>query len=327
MLSGRAAFLQAVASLTEPYKKRLSCLPDALCENAQELRLIAGGCPQLRVNNRSVVLQDWPSVTEQELAQCYISLCGHAVHSYQRELAQGYLTLSGGHRAGFAATAVYGGDGQLQSLREINAIVLRIAREYRGVADRLLRDAFNGGICGLLIAGAPASGKTTVLRDLAISLANGAVPGCDRVAVVDERGELSGFCRSCCVLSGYDKGDGLLMAVRNLSPQVILCDELGTEREVTAVLHALNSGVAVITTLHAGERAELVNRRAGRLLLESGAFKKVAILSEFPHPSSIREVFSVDDLVSHHGADPSGTQLLNWWDLSRRAVSTAHFGH
>ncbi|WMJ84246.1 hypothetical protein ACS3UN_08200 [Oscillospiraceae bacterium LTW-04] len=327
MFSGRAAFMQAVASLSDVYKKRLSHLPDALCENAQELRLIAGACPQLRVNNSSIVLRDWPPVTEQELAQCYISLCGQAVHSHQRELAQGYLTLVGGHRAGFAATAVYGSDGALMSLRGVNAIVLRIAREYRGVADRLLREAFGNGICGLLIAGAPASGKTTVLRDLAVSLAGGVVKGCDRVVVVDERGELSGFCHNCCVLSGYDKGDGLLMAVRNLSPQVILCDELGSEREVASVVHALNCGVSVITTIHAGSKTELANRQAGKLLFGSGAFNKVAILSEFPHPSSIREVFSVDDLASHHGAGPSGAQLHNWWDLSRRTVSATNFGN
>lgn len=327
MLSGRAAFMQAIASLSDIYKKKLSLLPDSLCENAQELRLISGACPQLRVNNSSIVLRDWTPVAEQELAQCYISLCGQAVHSHQRELAQGYLTLPGGHRAGFAATAVYGSDGTLMSLRGVNAIVLRIAREYRGVADRLLREVFSGGICGLLIAGAPASGKTTVLRDLAVSLASGAVKGCDRVVVVDERGELSGFCHNCCVLAGYDKGDGLLMAVRNLSPQVILCDELGSEQEVEAVVHALNCGVSVITTIHAGDRTELASRRAGKLLLGTGAFKKAAILSEFPHPSSIREVFSVDDLAAHNGADPSGAQLHNWWDLSRRTVSAANIGY
>ncbi|HWP52406.1 MAG TPA: ATPase, T2SS/T4P/T4SS family [Clostridia bacterium] len=327
MLSGRAAFMQAVASLSENYRKRLSALPDTLCENAQELRLIMGACPQLRVNNRALTLRDWLPITEQELSQCYVSLCGQAVHSHQRELAQGYLTLAGGHRAGFAATAVYGGDGALMSLRSVNAIVLRIAREYRGVADRLLHEAFSDGVCGLLIAGAPASGKTTVLRDLAVSLASGAVNGCDRVVVVDERGELSGFCHNCCVLSGYDKGDGLLMAVRNLSPQVILCDELGTQQEVAAVIHALNCGVSVITTIHAGDRQELTSRPAGKQLLGSGAFNKVAVLSEFPHPSSIREVYSVDDLAAHNGADPAGAQLLDWWDLSRRTVSTAHFGH
>lgn len=324
MLSGRAAFLQATASLSENVKTGLKNLSDELCNNAQELRLIEGSYPQIRAGNRNVVLRDLPPVTKQDLSQCYISLCGHAVHSHQRELAQGYITLVGGHRAGFAATAVYDNNGRLISLREINAIVLRVAREYRGVADELINKAFCLGMCGLLIAGAPASGKTTVLRDLATSLASNAVKGCNRVVVVDERGELSGFCDNCCVLSGYDKGDGLLIAVRNLSPQVILCDELGSKQEVEAVEHALNCGVAVITTIHASSRHELAARPAGRLLLQSGAFKKVAILSEFPHPSSIREVFSVDDMAANNGSGNDSAQLLNWWDLSRRKVSTAN---
>ncbi len=327
MLTGRAAFHQAVSSLSEDIKSRLAQLPDTLCENAQELRLIAGCPPQLRANNRSVMLRDWPPITEAQLSRCYIALCGQAVHSHQRELAQGYLTLPGGHRAGFAATAVYGSDGGLLSLRAVNAIVLRVAREYRGVADRLLREAFSDGLCGLLIAGPPASGKTTVLRDLAVLLANGAINGCNRVVVVDERGELGDFCRGCCVLSGYDKADGLLMAVRNLSPQVLLCDELGSQREAQAVAYALNCGVSVVTTLHAGTRDELIGRPAGRLLLDSGAFDKVAVLSEFPHPSSIREVFSVDDLASHHGAGPAGAQLLDWGNLARRTVPAARLGH
>lgn len=324
MLSGRAAFLQATASLSENVKKELKNLSLELCNNAQELRLIADSYPQIRAGNCNVVLRDLPLITKQELSQCYISLCGHAIHSHQRELAQGYITLEGGHRAGFAATAVYDNEGRLISLREINAIVLRIAREYRGVADELISKVFPFGICGLLIAGAPASGKTTVLRDMATSLANNAVKGCNRVVVVDERGELSGFCDNCCVLSGYDKGDGMLIAVRNLSPQVILCDELGSKREIEAVEHALNCGVAVITTIHASSRRELSARPAGRQLLQSGAFKNVAVLSEFPHPSSIREVFSVDDMAANSGISNDSTQLLNWWDLSRGKVSASN---
>lgn len=326
MLSGRAAFLQATASLSQTVKHGLGTLSDELCANAQELRLIAGAYPQIRANNRSIVLRELPRITAQELSQCYISLCGHAVHSHQRELAQGYITLEGGHRAGFSATAVYDNSGNLINLREINAIVLRIAREYRGVSNALITSAFQFGICGLLIAGAPASGKTTVLRDLAVSLAHNAVKGCDRVVVVDERGELSGFCDNCCVLSGYDKGDGLLIAVRNLSPQVILCDELGSQHEVDAVSHALNCGVAVITTIHAGSRQELISRPAGKRLLQSGAFNKVAVLSETPHPSSIREVFSVDDLLKANRADDDYAQLYNLRDFPRSRIPKAHIG-
>ncbi|MBS1382438.1 MAG: hypothetical protein HPZ89_09390, partial [Oscillospiraceae bacterium] len=128
-------------------------------------------------------------------------------------------------------------------------------------------------------------------------------------AVVDERGELSGFCDGCCVLRGYEKGAGMLLAIRSLAPQVILCDELGTLQDVEAVSQALHSGVAVVTTIHAGSREELLRREAGRRLLASGGFETVILLGESPHPGVIREVFSVDELIETSGIAFAGGQL------------------
>ena len=49
-----------------------------------------------------------------------------------------------------------------------------------------------------------------------------------RVAIVDERGELGGFDLGPCadILRGYPKETGLEVALRTLSPEVIVCDEL-----------------------------------------------------------------------------------------------------
>lgn len=121
------------------------------------------------------------------------------------EIAQGFLTLPGGHRAGFAATAVHDAAGRTVNLREINAIVLRIARAFPGAADSVIGQAFSQGVRGLLIAGAPSSGKTP-FAGTGTQACRGSDSAGDRVAVVDERGELSGFCDGCCVLRGYEKG-------------------------------------------------------------------------------------------------------------------------
>ena len=293
---------QAVSGLAPSLRERLLALPVELTAQAQELRLLAGRHPVLRSGNVSRCLQELPVVTAQELSQSLLTLSGQALQTHQAEIAQGFLTIPGGHRAGFAATAVYNGHGEAVNLREINAIVLRIARRFPGAADRLIGQAFSHGLQGLLIAGPPCSGKTTVLRELACRLAQGMVPGCDRVAVVDERGELAGFCDGCCVLRGYEKGTGILMAIRSLAPQVVLCDELGTLQEVEAVIAALHSGVSVITTIHAGTRTELLRREAGRRLLASRGFSTVAILGERPHPGVLREVFSADELAQGDGA-------------------------
>lgn len=62
------------------------------------------------------------------------------------------------------------------------------------------------------------------------------------------------------LLSGCPKGEGILMALRSLSPDLILCDEVGKEEEIRAVSMALNSGVPVVATIHASTLEELLAR-------------------------------------------------------------------
>ena len=90
--------------------------------------------------------------------------------------------------------------------------------------------------------GEPDSGKTTLLRGVARELAkqNRAV------AVIDERREIFPLEESAAlpldILSGIPKGQAVQMALRTLSPQVILLDELGGMDELYALEQGLFSG-------------------------------------------------------------------------------------
>ena len=77
-------------------------------------------------------------VTKADMQDCFVSLCGWAVHSHQREMADGYIAVRGGHRAGVAATAVVE-DGLVASVRDITSINLRIAGEIFGCGVQLIR--------------------------------------------------------------------------------------------------------------------------------------------------------------------------------------------
>ncbi len=96
---------------------------------------------------------------------------------------------------------------------------------------------------GLLLVGAPSSGKTTVLRDIARQLSSGSVGAIRRVAVIDERGELAGvykgmrgiFLGLAARLDGYPKAQGILQAVRSLAPDYILCDEIGSLKKIPSL--------------------------------------------------------------------------------------------
>lgn len=217
--------------------------------------------------------------SQQDITECFLELCRNSVHSFAREISEGYITLPGGHRVGFCGTAVEQ-CGKLSTLKDISSLNIRFAREVRGCAEELCRRAFPDGLCSLIVCGKPLSGKTTVLRDTARILGES-----HRVAVVDCRGEIAGVSggvpaldigENTDVLNGYPKGEGIMCALRSLSPEVIICDEIGGDAE--EVRQCMNCGVRLIVSAHAGSIPELMSRPALRELLP--LFDRAALLGE-----------------------------------------------
>ncbi|MCI8497145.1 MAG: Flp pilus assembly complex ATPase component TadA [Clostridiales bacterium] len=244
-------------------------------------------------------------ISPQRLQQIFAALCGYSVHSVQKEIQSGFVTLRGGHRAGICGTAVVE-NGKVVSIRDISSIHLRIARQFFGAADPVIRQLRKTGVQGLLLAGPPSCGKTTVLRDLARQLSEGAAGRRLRVAVADERGEICGVWRGaaqnrmgfCCdTLDGYPKAEGILHAVRCLSPDVVICDEIGTEEELDAVRQGVHSGVTVMASVHAGSRQELRRKLVIQNLLETGAFERIALMEGRQHPGRIHAFMEAGELI------------------------------
>ena len=152
------------------------------------------------------------------------------------------------------------------------------------------------------VLGPSGSGKTTLLRDLARVL--GAAG--HRTVVLDERFELlaDGFDLGACtdVLQGYPKREGLAHAVRCLSPEYILCDELG-EDDFPAVKAAAFAGVSLIATVHAGSAGELCSRALCRRLLELGAFRTAALLGGRQNPAVCTQILRAGDLLENSGGN------------------------
>jgi stage III sporulation protein AA len=220
-----------------------------------------------------------------ELNESLSRLCAYSVHSHQASIAQGFVCAQGGHRAGLCGTAVIE-NGRVTGLRELSSISLRVAGEHPGAADSIISRFFANGLCSLLIAGPPASGKTTLLRDLARQLSSRGY----RVCVLDERGEIAAAFRgipqndvgSADVLTGYPKGEGLQIALRCLNPQAVLCDEIGSAREQSAIEEGLNAGVRFVATAHAARREDFRLRPQLRGFLDCGAFDKALLLNRRP---------------------------------------------
>lgn len=324
----QSRFNQAVSSLCPKLKTLLLDIPNSAKLSAFEVRLRVGRPVVLTcserywfVNEHSQLLNSphMPYiVTPNDIADSVVSMCMHSVHAHQQELKNGFISLRGGHRAGICGTAVTGENG-IGAVREITSINLRIAREIAGAADEIMEKIFYKELCGVLIAGIPSSGKTTLLRDLARQLASGKTGRYRKVAVVDERCELGAVCDGvpqndlgvCSdILSGYPKGEGILAAVRSLSPEVIICDEIGGGPEVDSILEGINAGVTMIATAHAGSLQELLRRPQIMRLLKSGAFSKIVCLGGADRPGEIRRIVEVGELLGKASRDGTYRSML-----------------
>lgn len=268
---------------------------------AQKITLPSGGTDKLseirlRTGRRAVaVTLDGELIpcsgifTQQDINECFLELCRDSVHSFAKEIAEGYITLSGGHRVGFCGTAVVR-DGRLSALRDISSLNIRFAREVRGCAQELCGRLFRGGLCSVMICGRPLSGKTTVLRDMARILG-----GSHRIALVDSRGELAAvhggvpaldIGENTDVLNGYSKAEGIMCALRSLSPEMVICDEIGDDAE--QIRQCSCCGVYLAVSAHAASIDELVRRPALSGVLPY--FDKAVLLGERGSVLDIREL-------------------------------------
>ncbi|MBQ1203496.1 MAG: hypothetical protein IIX61_06825, partial [Loktanella sp.] len=158
------------------------------------------------------------------------------------------------------------------SVTSINLRVARFVPDFaHALVTRLKKEA-----TGVLIVSPPAGGKTTFLRSAAYLLANGTRPF--RVGIADERHELAvsdGLCDRIC---GCPKAVAIELLTRTMSPEFLICDELGVGEEA-ALLAAQNTGVHLIASAHGGSVEQALRRPCVRTLYEAGVFGLFVLLS------------------------------------------------
>ena len=139
-----------------------------------------------------------------------------------------------------------------------------LAREMSQRLARFIGVDAGGG--GLLLVGPPNVGKTTVLRELARLLSMGQ----DRVVcVVDKSLEIGGSgevphpaignCRRLTMKDPKELHSKMVEAVENMSPEIVLVDEISNKPEAQAARTITGRGVSIVASVHGRSLAEVLN--------------------------------------------------------------------
>ena len=247
------------------------------CEHIEEIRLRKDRCAYLTVGSsgkkRNVVTNI--ILTEDELFEIFNRMCDGSLYAYSESIIKGYVTLPFGVRVGVCGRAATEKD-RIFGIHDISGLNIRIPSVDARVDVNLLNLIKNNLSLGqgVLIFSPPAQGKTTCLRAIAYALASGMEPL--RVCVVDSRQELGLMSEnkdlSMDILSGYPKADGIRMATLFMNPEVIICDEIGSDEEAMAISNAQNCGVPLIATTHGAALSSVMLKKGIATLHKACAF-------------------------------------------------------
>lgn len=255
----------------------VSEIEDAACamlpsEHIEEIRLRCGRRVYLTVGGRGSKKNIALSriLTRDELGDVLDRMCDGSLYAYSESITNGYVSLGDGIRVGVCGRASVD-NGRVLGVYDISALNIRLpCREVR-LDGSLVSQIRKTVLCGkgVLIYSPPAEGKTTMLRSLAPLLAGGTAP--IRIALVDARDELGNFDGrsdlAIDILNGYPKAEGIRIATAFLSPQAVMCDEIGAD-EADAIAEAQNCGVGLIATAH-GSDVEGILKRGGMARLHA----------------------------------------------------------
>jgi stage III sporulation protein AA len=279
-------------------KEILNILPQSIREVVQglgeltilqEVRIKVNKPLIFQLGDREVVTGYMP--TQEDLKVIIQRISNYSIYAFEEEIKQGYITVRGGHRVGLCGICVMEGS-RVKTIKNIASINIRISREVKGCSNRLIPlISKNNEVFNTIIISPPKCGKTTLLRDIARNLSDGmehiGLRG-KKVSIIDERSELAACFEGIPqmnvgmrtdVLDSCLKSEGIMMSIRSMAPDVVVCDEIGTSKDMESIIMAMNCGVSLITSIHGFGIEDLNKRMVFKDLLDNNVFRKAVVLS------------------------------------------------
>lgn len=271
--------------------------------NLQEIRIKVNKPLILQIANKEKITCYIPTLEDLKIILNRMS--NFSIYAFEEEIKQGYITIKGGHRVGICGDCVIE-NNRVKTIKNVASINIRICKEIKGCSNNVMPYLINDkDIFNTIIISPPKCGKTTLIRDIARNISEG-VPKYNftgkKVCIVDERSEIAACYNGVPqldvglrtdILDNCPKYMGIMMAIRSMSPDVIICDEIGTYDDMNSILMALNCGVRLITTIHGYDINDLYDRDVFKKVMNNNVFDRAIILSGTENVGTIKYIYDL----------------------------------
>ncbi len=307
-------FDSAIYFLDEKIKNSLIEIPENIKKNAQEIRLRVGKAVSVVCAEKNFFIKNYGIITENHqdseilkidkntIEKSFYNLCEYSVYSFENQISNGFITAKGGHRIGLCGTAALK-NGKISSIKEITSLNIRIAKEFLGCSLEII-SVLDNFFENTLIIGSPSSGKTSILRDVARNISLGInIKKQIKTVIIDERCEIAGISCSyprfdiglCDVMNAFPKSVGIEMAIRCLSPECIICDEIGDENDMDELIKCANCGVNLIASIHAKNKDDFFRKNISKTLISKCGFENLVFLDIAKNAGKINQIIKASD--------------------------------
>ncbi|NMM61383.1 stage III sporulation protein AA [Clostridium sp. P21] len=272
-----------------------------LRKDLQEIRIRADKPLIAEIGKEEMIYKYVPS--REDLRAIVQRISNYSIYAFEEEIKKGYITIRGGHRIGICGRCIIEKD-EVKTIKNIASLNIRICREVIGCSDSLMDFVVkNNSVINTIIISPPKCGKTTLIRDMIRNISDGMQKKSfigKKVCVIDERSEIAACYNGVPqlrigirtdILDSCPKSEGIMMSIRSMSPDVIVCDEIGTYKDMDSILFALNSGVNLITTIHGFGVEDLYNRPVFKEIVENKVFERAIVLSSNNGAGTVEYVY------------------------------------
>lgn len=223
-----------------------------------------------------------------------------SIYSVNDEIKQGFITAAGGIRVGIVGEVVCENE-KILTIKNFSSINIRVPHQINGAAYNIAKfvvDEEAKVVYNTIILGSPATGKTTILRDLCNQIYN-KIKDCN-ILLLDERFEIA----SCVdgqpqlmvgnatdVISGGKKSTNILNGIRSMAPNVIAVDEIGCNDDIKAIEYAVNCGVGLVATIHSKNIYEFSKKAELQAIIRQKSFKRFVEISNNNGKGTVENIY------------------------------------